>query len=220
MRTFNKLIAALLLVGCGASEGDGTAASMDATTTTSTSEAVTTTAGASTGDALAGPGELCGSVFCDGALCDVPCEEGLVCYAQDMQEGCGKIYMGRCGTPPASCPDDAGPPVCGCDGVIYPSLCHARMAGVQQDEAAACEAPAGAFPCGLGYCVLDAEYCEYTLPHGQEQTYLCREPPADCPAADGCDCLPEMPCTNPENIGGWICEPQPGGWMRVTCAPY
>jgi hypothetical protein len=213
------LVVLALLVGCATSGGDGELASTSTGTGTSAGTEVTTSVGASTGLGLAGEGEGCGSMVCDGLLCEVACEEGLICIAHDMQSGCGSA-LGHCAALPTSCAEDAGPPVCGCDGVVYPSACHAYMVGVPRGEAAGCEAPAGTFPCGLGYCALGVEYCEYTLPHGQLETYLCREPPADCPAADGCGCLPEMPCTNPENIGGWGCELQEGGWMQVVCAPY
>lgn len=204
-------------IGCGPTEGEVETGEAS-TGAASTSEAPTTGAGESTGDGLVGAGGLCGALVCDGTPCDVVCEEGLVCYPEPQEIGCG-YFVGRCQTPPTECPEDEGEPVCGCDGALYSSLCHARLAGVQRGPAERCEAPAGAFPCGPRYCALGSEYCEYTLPHGQEETHLCREPPADCSATD-CECLPEMPCTNPENIGGWRCELHEGGWLEVICAPY
>ena len=119
---------------------------------------------------------------------------------------CSDELPGTCKAPPESCPADAGPPVCGCDGVLYASKCHLRMANVLIGPAAGCEAPEGFFPCGADYCQLEQHYCEFTIGHGQLETYFCRELPPSCLSATDCSCVPTASCTNPENIGGSSCE--------------
>jgi len=58
------------------------------------------------------------------------CEANEFC-AYTLADICGRADApGVCTPRPPGCPDPGGTPVCGCDGVEYPSECDANLAGV------------------------------------------------------------------------------------------
>lgn len=69
---------------------------------------------------------------CGGAE-DEACGPNTYC---DREDAGGCMAEGVCRPRPAACPD-SGQDVCGCDGVLYPSPCEARLNGVESagDEA-------------------------------------------------------------------------------------
>jgi hypothetical protein len=85
------------------------------------------------------PGDLGGTC---GGLTGQPCDEGL--YCEYIEESCGIADQpGHCETRPDPEVCDMifappGPPVCGCDGMTYPSDCHRRAAGVSLDHDGPC----------------------------------------------------------------------------------
>lgn len=78
----------------------------------------------------------------DSGLPDMACEpSGIFCTEAEV---CRKstgfcLGPGRCLARPEACPADAGPPVCGCDGVTYGSECDAHRAGESLQALGACD---------------------------------------------------------------------------------
>jgi hypothetical protein len=76
-----------------------------------------------------------------GGIAPVPCPGDLIC---DLDPGfcLGADIQGRCVQRPDPEACDAAPappsPVCGCDGVTYPTDCHRLAAGVQKDHDGPC----------------------------------------------------------------------------------
>lgn len=200
----------------GASEGSSETTVADETT----AAAVTTGALDDLCDEDPAARTRSGTAVCDREIRVRPCDEGFYCRPLEGFLYCGDEGPGVCVALPTSCPGDVGSPVCGCDGTLYASKCHARLAGVGTGHADVCEAPEGQFPCEDTYCQLGLHYCEHTLGHGQPETNFCRELPAACTSPIDCECVPQESCTNPKHIGASECEPHDDAWMRVTCVPY
>lgn len=127
-----------------------------------------------------------------GEACDeaTPCVAGAYCASEFARCGDGS----RCRAVEEACEGEDWR-VCGCDGAVHESRCAAAMAGVDVQDADACEAPAGSFVCRDRYCRQGSEYCEWTLGGGGgADDALCLE--LGCEGdAQGCACLPdESPC--------------------------
>jgi len=66
------------------------------------------------------------------------CESNEFC-AYTLADICGRADApGVCMPRPSDCPDPGGVPVCGCDGLPYPSECEANLAGVGVLELGGC----------------------------------------------------------------------------------
>jgi hypothetical protein len=117
--------------------------------------------------------------------------------------------------------DGGASPVCGCDGVVYPSECAAYAAGVDLDVTGACRdrVPDWA-PCGAHYCNADTSYCEIYLSDVPEipTDHFCRPLPESClrleASARTCECFASStPCRS-------FCGPLPTGGrpaFHLTC---
>lgn len=147
-----------------------------------------------------------------------PCIAGAFCLYSEFQGGEWCDYLGECTLPPSECDDEEAVVVCGCDGVVYPSACAAHAMGMSVGSAEACPLPAGSFACGNLVCVIDEEYCEYTVPHGQSESWRCN--PLVCSDGEqGCACISDAPCGDPEYFPGQWCDPEASGGVIVTCVP-
>jgi hypothetical protein len=109
-----------------------------------------------------------GGEFCGGPAA-LPCPEGFVCDRRDPL--CTQQPGGQCVPAPGSCADD-GHPVCGCDGVTYPSDCDRLRAAVVVGRDGACDLPPISCrngDCGAGY------FCEYPAGScGEGQQGVCK----------------------------------------------
>jgi Kazal-type serine protease inhibitor-like protein len=104
-------------------------------------------------------GQVCGGV---GAL---TCPDGQACRYEPGK--CGTPDpVGVCVTVPVTCPKQAGPAMCGCDGETYASECELLKANAQAARTGACDGAAGS---GAGD---DLQACESS---------------SDCEPADFCD---------------------------------
>lgn len=112
-------------------------------------------------------------------------------YCGFKHNSCGNSSPGTCKGKPTACPS-AGPPACGCDGVVYANDCVAQQAGV--DMGTACMAPPGMMPCGTRFCTFGVEYCRITVSAGANDLAECMPLPAGCTAGGDCACLANEPC--------------------------
>jgi hypothetical protein len=116
-----------------------------------------------------------------------PCEPGLFCFGDCVRES--QIY---CKPAQTAC-GSAERPVCGCDGVVYPTVCDANANGV--DIGGRCDDesmwPEGLFHCLESFCDPTSEYCEIQIPDTQEDDLRgsCNPIPDDC---DGITDLMEL----------------------------
>ncbi|MEZ4453494.1 MAG: hypothetical protein R3B09_28800 [Nannocystaceae bacterium] len=129
----------------------------------------------------------------DGCPVD-PCDVDEYC---DWSVSCGaglpmRGDEARCAPrPSASECDDDEPPVCGCDGQVHPSACHAAAAGVDVDEDSGCTPPPGTFACGYRFCDPGASYCRVILVDGalNPDLYDCADFPPGCGDTPSCECI-------------------------------
>jgi hypothetical protein len=164
-------------------------------------------------------GMLFGSEGCrppEVCAAELPCASGQYCRVDDYS--CGEDELpGACLEIPASC---TGPeePVCGCNGLTYPSECAAILAAVGLSTRDSCPTPAGRFRCGPRFCRLGDQICRHIhrlgAAPGEEHDYRCIDPPPSCPTGCGCDlcepCPPDSSCLESCAMGGL------GGW-ELTC---
>lgn len=104
------------------------------------------------------------------------CGADTFCYFVDAA-ACGDVAAGLCKARPIGCEGAPQAEVCGCDGVTYPSLCEAELAG--------------ATVASEGACVVDG--CEGVV---CQNGGTCNDPPG----ADSWECV----C--PEGWSGELCE--------------
>ena len=157
--------------------------------------------GGSGGESGGGSGGESGSeAGGDGAPCaDNPCAEGFYCAdeCRPQFEGADRVFS-FCQRSPSSCPEPVAgsQPVCGCDGIAYPSECHANLAGI--DSGGVCDEsqwPDAFFPCRGQFCALGSQYCSSPQGDAADSTIYdeCVGLPQSCvgladPTAS-CDCI-------------------------------
>ena len=109
------------------------------------------------------------------------CDDGTFC--RKRPGACA--HAGRCAKKPAACPD-LWSPVCGCDGVTYPSACEAAMAGAAVDYSGKCKVPT----CKTNGDCAATQYCR-KKPGSCDGEGLCTARPHACPdlwaPVCGCD---------------------------------
>ena len=151
------------------------------------------------------PPEICAATL--------PCPSGDFCEVADFSCGSDDL-LGQCQTKPSSC-SPGGPAVCGCNGVTYPSLCEAELAGQHATKSLSCPTPAGTFRCGPLFCGLGGEICRRTvdLVGGGPDAYACVGLPPGCPS--GCGCGLCEPC--PGQTCGEACSSDGSGGLVLTC---
>lgn len=142
--------------------------------------------GAATAAACAAAHGTCTSVACDATR---PCDAGSFCDHADASS-CGTTQAGVCRPRPTACPPVVHP-VCGCDGVTYPSACDANVAGTD----AAYDGSCAMGSCGgfAGFACTSSQFCDYpagALCGAADQTGVCRPRPDACSAiyAPVCGC--------------------------------
>ena len=178
----------------------------DATETVAVSSGSEADAGGDGDMGTDGSGETgassCGNDVCgDDEYCDW---EMNLCGLRDWEGG-------ACRARPEGC-DANYDPVCGCDAEVYSNECVANSAGVDVSDAGGCQAPAGYFACGTGFCILGASYCLWSVSDvvGQPNAWSCQPLPDGCPGEGDCNCVANEPC-------GSLCEMTEDGGVLVTC---
>lgn len=156
-----------------------------------------------------------------GEDCDAEqkCEAGAFCDQGEHFYSTLKCReSGTCVMTPESCSDD-GPPICGCDGILYANACAAATAGVGTQGAIGCEPPMGEFGCELEFCDIATEYCRHEVGGGNGENFACR--PLSCMDSNaGCDCLdPEKPCGD-GLFAAESCSLSESGAVEVFCLGY
>jgi hypothetical protein len=119
-----------------------------------------------------------GPLFCGGAD-QVACPDGYTCDRTDVL--CTQSDVpGMCVPSPDGPCVDAGSPVCGCDGVTYPSTCDRLVAGAVHGHDGACDQPV---PCS---------FAQPTCPSG----FFCDFPEGDCGEGGSgmCRAIDDEPC--------------------------
>jgi hypothetical protein len=164
------------------------------------------------GQGQAGGGQA-GGGQAGGAACPAACSHG--CTYSDKKCGQSAFVQAECfPTIPTPLCTDSGPPVCGCDGKVYPAPCELFKAGVDASQLGNCTAPAGHFACGELFCKKGAEYCGGSGSDvgTQASSYECRPIPAACSAPGGapCACFAGEPC-------GSFCQASAEGNISVIC---
>lgn len=136
-------------------------------------------------------------------------------YCDYGNNRCGGDDMtGVCRPRPASCPPLLVPErTCGCDGVVYPSLCDVMLAGSDLNGAGTCQVEAGSFACGYRQCTRATQYCERTASAFAElpDDFTCRGLPSGCGSTPSCACLTDQPC-------GDRCAGDAAAGLTLTCA--
>ena len=121
-------------------------------------------------------GQACGGV---GAL---TCLDGQACrYAAGKCDTAD--LAGTCVVVPVTCPKQAGPPVCGCDGETYASECELLKADAKLSRTGACDSTEG----GSG---TELEACEGNEDCGPAD--FCDFRAATCQAPGVCEVRPEI----------------------------
>ena len=121
---------------------------------------------------------------------------------------------GVCRPRPDSCPTLLIPErTCGCDGVVYPSLCDVMLAGSDLNGAGTCQVDPGAFVCGYRQCTRATQYCERTASAFAQlpDDFACRGLPSGCGGTPSCACLAGQPC-------GDRCAGDAAAGVTLTCA--
>ena len=128
-----------------------------------------------------------------GEVCDSDdmCASGSFCDQGEYTHGVPQcVELGVCVAIPEACSSQQSQ-ICGCDGLLYSSSCHASMSGVGTQGALGCEPPEGEFGCGLTFCKIATEYC-------------------------GCDCLDSESCEE-SLIVAQSCSVSTGGGVELFC---
>jgi hypothetical protein len=126
----------------------------------------------------AGSGEPAGPLFCGGAA-QVACPDGYTCDRTDAL--CTQSDVaGMCVPTPEGACVDAGNPVCGCDGVTYPSNCDRLLAGAVRGHDGACDQP------------VQCSFAQPDCPSG----FFCDFPAGDCGEGGTgmCRAMEDEPC--------------------------
>lgn len=137
-----------------------------------------------------------------GEICETNDDCGPSEFCSPMGYACGDDFDDVCSAIPTECAAPDGPPICGCDGVVYESPCEADRAGVgtalYDNTCEPPELPTGTFRCGHTFCSEGTEICVEDF----EVEFTCAALPTSCdPENRTCDtCIPESlsgcACTN------------------------
>ncbi len=126
-----------------------------------------------------------------GGFANVKCPDGQACRFPAAQ--CGTTDLaGTCVAVPATC-QEAGPQVCGCDGITYGNECQLLKAGVRAAKAGACHAAQEPAACkGDADCTGTSNFCEFLVGTcGGQGAGRCVVEPQTCPQSFnpvcGCD---------------------------------
>jgi hypothetical protein len=209
-------VSLLLAAACGDDSGGGAESSSTADSAAD-DFAPPTTANADTANAETAPGDDGADTATTGSTA-TPCTSTADCADDELcawiDDSCGASgLIGECTPRSTTCDNGVGRPVCGCDGVVYDTLCAAQDAGQDVDFLGGCATPAGAFDCGFSFCITGDEYCQQqggALPTA-ECTVLppvCQPPDCSCiTTCCGCDnasCCSEF-CTNDNDALTYTC---------------
>ena len=114
-----------------------------------------------------------------------PCPSNQVCVYSDGQ--CGEVgadpRQGTCQPHLDECPEEIF--ACGCDGKLYPNLCAAHQAGVDQSRFGGCTYPSETIQFSCGQVICDqGSYCAIYLNDGEGEADYSE---ACVPPLEGCD---------------------------------
>ena len=127
--------------------------------------------GSTVDDQDAGPQCAAGELFVyDDGLCGEGSSAGW-CAPND--DGCTPDY-----------------PVCGCDGIAYPTSCETKQKGMDTTFADQCTAPSGMFACGYDFCARNTMYCnEIVFDSEGFSEFFCDIMMPQCASAPSCECI-------------------------------
>jgi hypothetical protein len=126
-----------------------------------------------------------------GGFANVKCPDGQACRFPAAQCGTADL-AGTCVAVPSTC-QEAGPQVCGCDGITYANECQLLKAGVRAAKAGACQDAQEPAACkGNADCTGTSNFCEFTVGTcGGKDAGRCVVEPQTCPQSFnpvcGCD---------------------------------
>lgn len=191
--------------GCGGDTGGGSGGA-GGTGSTTTSASANGSVSASNGAGGAGGSS-------GGCSKTVPCSINEFCdYPRDQCDANGAT--GTCKPRPQGCPKSYIP-TCGCDGTVYGNECDAQSKGSDISNLGNCDAPAGTFPCGAGFCAKNQQYCRRDVSDvgSEPDSFGCMSLPAGCFQGGGspsCDCVANELC-------GSMCAASADGDLTITC---
>ncbi|HSR96536.1 MAG TPA: hypothetical protein VLM79_05655 [Kofleriaceae bacterium] len=163
-------------------------------------------------------------------LLGLACVIGLACSSSHEGETCGSIAGIRCATDeycdftdnecgiadgggtckrrPEACPDIFRP-TCACNGQVYGSECDAAAHGFDVSTNGNCQAPAGYFMCGGGFCDLSM-YCRRESDPSGMAAFGCVRLPSGCSSSASCGCVSAEDC-------GESCTGDAQDGLTLTC---
>lgn len=130
-----------------------------------------------------------------GGLAPQPCAQAEYCDFANNSCGSGD-QTGICKPRPEFCALIAGPPTCGCNGMVYPNECIVFRDGTDLNARGSCTIEAGKFACGYVQCSLDTQYCLREVRASGADTYSCAGLPACATQPPDCGCLARERCGN------------------------